>query len=110
MALKKQVTLPSQAVGEYWRITSFRWDADAREASALIDLYVSAAARQAGASPVRKTLAKLRLTGADFDAFLSTGALAAADGDVVAQLYLAAKSKPAVCDLGGDVLHNAEDI
>lgn len=108
MALQKNITLPSGASGNYVRLTTYRWDRATREAVALFGLYVNAAAAQAGKETLSPFVAKLRLTGAKFDAYL--GGPEARAGNAVAQLYAAAKAEPVISDAGADVFSNAQDV
>ena len=116
MALEKSITLPNGASGNYIRVSFYRWDRDAKEASAHLMLYGSAAlATSAPASPLC-LIAKLRLGGAKFDEYLGAAALAAlaAPGPdpVRDQLYAAAKAEPLLA--GGGLttvsLADAEDV
>lgn len=93
MALQKTVTWRGVAAN-YFRLTSFRWDRESspREASAIIALYVDAASAAPGLPALVPIAAKLRLSGAQFDAYLAPAVLAAAGGDVIEQLYAAAKA------------------
>jgi hypothetical protein len=123
MALEKTINLPSGVSGNYHRMVAFTWERGTRQASAHFALYKDAATAIAG-EPLRPIVAKLRLSGEKFDEYLSAAALAAADGDVVAQLYLAARAvsaayaaEPAtemaahmVSDFGRDVYADAEDV
>lgn len=109
MALQKTITLPNGVAGNYARITSFRWDRTSREASANIALFLDAETAVSGQA-LRPTVAKLRLHGAKFDAYLSPAALAASDNDVVAQLYVAAKAEPVVSDFGATIYAEATDV
>lgn len=122
MALKKTINLPEGFSAEYWRMMPARIDPEARECSAMIALYVS----QAVTAPVRGRVAKLRLSGAQYDAWVSKAALVAAAGqgrDLYAQLYLAARAvcqNPSgeghiVCDFGNTeagctLFADAEDV
>jgi hypothetical protein len=122
MALIKSIALPTGVTAEYFRLVGFRWDRNAREASAQFALYKDAATAAAG-QPLVPVAAKLRLERLSFDEYLSPSALSAADDDVVAQLYNAAKDacdefadnevmNPAahvVSDLGQGVFADAQD-
>tara|TARA_R110002050_G_scaffold186590_1_gene320923 strand:- start:160 stop:492 length:333 start_codon:yes stop_codon:yes gene_type:complete len=110
MALQKTINLPTGDSGDYLRITSVWWDRAVKQASAHLSLYKSAALASGGAPPQVPIFAKLRLTGAKFDEYLSPGVLAALEVDVVAQLYAAAKVEPVVSDFGGAVLADATDV
>ncbi|MCX6952734.1 MAG: hypothetical protein NTV51_11300 [Verrucomicrobia bacterium] len=124
MAFQKTLALPTGVSGDYFRITSFRWDRNgAREASAAFALFKDAATAVAG-QPLVPIVAKLRLSGTGFDDYLSPSALAAAEGDVIAQLYLAAKDAcdayaadgevnleaQVICDYGAGVFADAESV
>ncbi len=125
MAFQKTLALPTGVSGDYFRITAFRWDRAIKEASAQFALFKDAATAVAG-QPLVPVVAKLRLSGAEFDAYLGPAALAAADSDVLAQLYQAAKDacdayaeaeepevNPAhqfICDYGAGVLADATDV
>ncbi len=113
MALSKSITLPSGVTGSYIRISAFRWDRNAKEASVLFDLFLDAAtAAKAGSTPVAPTVAKLRLVGttaaasgnlSQFDTYIGAAAVD------VAQLYTAAKQEAAISDFGPTILHGAAD-
>ena len=90
MALQKTLALPTGVSGDYFRMVAFAWDRGARKASAHFALYKDAATAAAGA-PLVPIVAKLRLSEGQFDAYLAPAALAAAEADVVGQLYRAAK-------------------
>jgi hypothetical protein len=104
MALQKSYTTPSGAVGNYHVIGSFRWEPDGehRQASALIKLYVSKAAKDAGCAPLVPVIGKFRIFGAAFDSYLSRAALAASDNDIVAQLYVALKAASVAAEESGE--------
>jgi len=96
MALSKTFTLPELPDGvpasyiRYNRIEEM--DRRRRLAVILFDLYVDqATADRPGSSPQRPSAFRLRASGADFDAWFSNEALAAAEVDVVAQAYRAAR-------------------
>lgn len=123
MALVKSISLPTGVTAEYFRMVAFSWDRSTREASAHFALFKDAATAANG-QPLVPVVAKLRLSAGKFDEYLSTGAMAAASGDVVAQLYLAAKAICAayavdpdteqgtgylVSDYGRDLFDDAED-
>lgn len=108
MALQKTIILPSGVSGNYVRLITYRWDRATREAVALFGLYVNAAAAQSGKDTLSPFVAKLRLTGAKFDAYL--GGPEARAGNAVGQLYAAAKAEPVISDAGSDVFSNAQDV
>lgn len=110
MALQKTTHLPAGVSGNYVRIVAHRWDRLAREASAVLALYVSAEAAASGATPLAAVFAKLRLTGAKFDEYLSPSAMAETPNDVLGQLYTAARAEPIVCDQGASYLADALDV
>jgi hypothetical protein len=105
MALKKSLTLRSGQTVEYFRVTSFRWDRGTREASAIFAAYKDAEAAQGGADPTLGVIAKLRLTGAAFDQYLSPSTT-----DPVAQIYTAAVACPVVSDYGSDLFATAQPV
>lgn len=123
MALQKTIALPSGVSANYFRIVGFRWDRNAREASALFALFLNAATAVAG-RPLVPIAVKLRLNDAGFDAYLSPAALAASEQDVVAQLYAAAREACEAyaadetselgaciaCDFGKGVFADAVDV
>jgi len=108
MALQKTFTLPSGVSGNYIRLVTHRWDRAARECSALFALYVDAAAASSGKAPLTPWIAKLWLTGAQFDFYLSNSELESPG--VLAQLYVAAKAEPLSCDFGSDAFADALDV
>lgn len=106
MALKKNMVRESDGVsGSYIRLTSYRWDRIAREASAVFSLYDPP--RTAPCIPV---VAKLRLFGERFDYWLSSQSLAKNENDVVAVLYQAAKVEPLWSNFGAFAFDGAEDV
>lgn len=108
MALQKTFTLSSGVSGNYIRLTANRWDRQAREAVGWFALYVDSAAAQSGKQPLSPFVAKLWLTGAKFDQYLSPAALE--KSDVLAQFYVAAKAEPISCDFGSDAFADAQDV
>ncbi len=108
MALQKTFTLPSGVSGNYIRLTAHRWDRQAREAVAWFSLYVDAAAATTGKAPLTPWIAKLWLTGAKFDEYLSNPDLESPG--VLAQLYDASKAEPISCDFGSDAFADALDV
>lgn len=108
MALQKSITLPNSAAGNYIRLTFYRHDAIARELSAHFMLYASAAARIAAPTEPLTMVAKLRLSGAKFDQYLSTAALTALSNvgpdRVAAAVYVAAKAETLIAGGGLTVL------
>jgi hypothetical protein len=108
MAFQKTIELPSGVSGNYIRLTAHRWDRQSREAVAWFSLYVDAAAASSGKAALTPWIAKLWLTGAKFDEYLSNPALASSG--VLAQLYAASKAEPISCDLGSDAFADALDV
>ena len=108
MALQKSFTLPSGVSGNYIRLTAHRWDRQAREAVGWFSLYVDAAAANSGKAPLTPWIAKLWLTGAKFDQYLSNAELASPG--ILEQLYVAAKAEPLSCDFGSDAFADAHDV
>jgi len=108
MAFQKSFTLSSGVSGNYVRLIAYRWDRPAREATAIFALYLDAEAAASGKQAIAPTLAKLRLAGDQFDAHLGNAVLVG--NDIVAQLYVAAKTEPLSCDFGDDAFANAQDV
>lgn len=108
MALQKTFTMPSGVSGNYIRLIANRWDRGAKEGVAWFALFVDAAAAQSGKQPLSPFIAKLWLTGAKFDQYLSPAALETSD--VLAQFYVAAKAEPISCDFGSDAFSDAQDV
>ncbi|PTX95779.1 hypothetical protein [Opitutus sp. ER46] len=105
MALQKSITLPNGATGDYIHISEYARDVDNRYVSCHLNLFTSAAHYASQPAPKQPIclIAKLRLSGAKYDAYLSTAALAAvADTEdaVRAQLYVAAKVEPLIAGGG----------
>ncbi len=94
MALKKPIKLPNGATGDYIQVGAYSWDRMTKEASAHLVLFASK--KQASANPEAPLclLAKLRLTGAKFDEYLSNEVLEGGGATVIRQLYAAAKVEP----------------
>jgi len=113
MALKKTVSARGSDAS-YFRLVAYYWDANTREASATFGLYRDkdhsdkckhgAKIRE---QAVVEVAAKLRLERAKFDQYLSNDALT--NADVLAQLYLAAKTEPVISDFGSDVFSDAQE-
>jgi hypothetical protein len=112
MALQLPVTLPSGASGNYIRIGVFEWNREYKAAYAQLALFKDAA--QAAAQPrfPLAVVAILNLRDAAFDQYLSNAAIAAAGGDVLGQLYEAAKVEPLqpVNGILVDNIGSAEDV
>lgn len=107
MAFAKTFTLPSGISGNYTRLVTYRWDRNAREAVALFALYIDKPSAQSGKASLTPFIAKLRLTDAKFDQYLSNAALETAEP--IAQLYVAAKVEPVISDFGSDAFADAQD-
>jgi hypothetical protein len=112
MALKKQITLPNGTAGEYIRIDYFEFNRRARTAYVQLALFLSEAQARAYPDYPMQVVGQLELTGAKFDQYLSGATLAADGGNLIAQLYEAAKVEPlravngiVVIDIG-----TAEDV
>jgi hypothetical protein len=108
MAFQKTLTLPSGVSGNYSRLITYRWDRSVREAMALFALYIDANAAHSGKQALTPFIAKLRLTDAKFDQYLSNAVLE--NSDVIAQLYTAAKAEPVISDFGSDVFADAINV
>lgn len=108
MALQKTFILPSGVSGSYIRLIAHRWDRQTREAVAWFALYVDANAANTGKAPLTPWIAKLWLTGAKFDAYLSNPELQSPG--VLAQLYAAAKAESISCDFGSNAFADAIDV
>jgi hypothetical protein len=108
MALQKTFTMPSGVSGNYIRLIAHRWDRNGREALAWFALYVDAASAHAGKQPLSPFIAKLWLTGAKFDQYLSNAELASPG--ILEQLYVAAKAEPLSCDFGSNAFADAQDV
>lgn len=102
MALKQSVTTKAQVTAEYWYIPEVRYNKPRKEVIALFNLYVSQAARDAGAQPVLANAAKLMITGLAFDVFFGSDNPDA--GLLVKQAYAAAKAQGVISDYGEPVM------
>lgn len=100
MALQKSITLPNGAAGNYVRVGPYTWDPIAKESSAHLLLFVSAAQRTANPTASLCLIAKLRLIGAKFDQYLANSVLDGETVTVLGQLYAAAKLEPLVAGGG----------
>ena len=94
MAYEKSVTLLSGAVGEYHRVTSFRWDRVAKELQVQISLYLDATtAADPSAEPLVREFARYRCTGINWESIIASTVLAvqagAPDKDILALVYVA---------------------
>ena len=95
MSLKKSTEIPGGYVGEYWSIKAYeRLDFIGRKAVVIFSLWKDAAAYAAGETAQPENAGRLVLEGERFDFYLSKAALAAAETDINAQTYLAAKAEP----------------
>lgn len=105
MALSKPITAPNGVTYNYIRATAQRWDPDRKEFSCFFIMYASEAARNS-APEWGMALGKLRVSGADFDTYLSPSLYC------IEQVYEAAKVLP--LDVGApfspSILHNAETV
>lgn len=103
MAFKKTITLPNGVEVEYFRIDQIAlWDRLERTASFRVAAYKNQSTAARGGDPVRGCVAKIRLSGADFDLI---------GADKVAGAYVAAKNgKGVISDFGADVFKDAEDV
>lgn len=100
MAFRKSISLPNGARGEYIRLGAFTWDRLARQASAHLMLYADASHASCPSAAPLCLIAKLRLAGAKFDAYLSNTVLDAGAATIVGQLYAAAKVEPLIAGGG----------
>lgn len=110
MPLQKTIILPDGTSGDFIRLGDFALNRDTREATATFRLYLSAA--QYAAAPgaaMKQVIAKLRLNGDRFDAYLADDVL---EGEVtlVGQLYVAAKAEPLLAGGGLTALSLADAI
>lgn len=124
MAFQKTLALPTGVSGDYFRMTAFRWDRTTKEASAQFALFLNEATATAGGQPLVPVVAKLRLSGEGFDTYLGPDVLESSEGDVIAQLYTAAKASSdayaaepevdaraqVICDYGAGVFADAETV
>lgn len=125
MAFQKRAALPSGIVGNYHRVSSFRWERDTRELSVYISLYKDAATAEDG-PPLVPGFAKFRLYGEKFDALVDPNILKKSTKDVLGLIYAAirktsqeynasAKSTTdpkahVICDLGRGFYADAEEV
>ena len=95
MALQKLITLANGIAGNYIRVgDSFEMNRREKTLTAHVTLFLDAAHAQARPDLPLAVIALVQLTDAEFDSYLGRDALATAAGNVVAQLYAAAKSIP----------------
>lgn len=88
--LEKEVMLPSGYTAGFWVVRGIELDYAARAARLRIALYKDAAARDAGASPVRLPglpEGVLDIRGADFENYFGEGVLAEAGKTPLSQAY-----------------------
>ncbi len=109
MALQKAFTTPTGLSGNYIRLTKIGWDRNVSESYAEFGGFTSKAAADARAQPIWPVLAKLRLNGAKFSAYVSNGKLAV-PADILAAFYAAAKAENLICDLGQTWLADATNV
>ena len=95
MALQKLITLPNGICGSYIRVgDSYEMNRREKTLTAHVTLFLDAAHAQARPDLPLAVIALVQLLDAEFDQYLGRDALASAGGNVVAQLYAAAKSVP----------------
>lgn len=94
MALQLPITLPNGAEGNYVRIGVFEWNREQRSAYVQLALFKDAAQAAAAPKYPLAVVGILNLRDDKFDLYLSNAAIAAADGDILSQLYKAAKEQP----------------
>jgi ketopantoate hydroxymethyltransferase len=93
MALQKSITLPNGISGNYIRVgDSYEMNRREESVTAHVTLFLDAAHAQARPDLPLAVIALVQLLDAEFDSYLGRDALATAAGNVVAQLYAAAKS------------------
>lgn len=93
MALQKLITLPNGICGSYIRVgDSYEMNRREESVTAHVTLFFDAAHAQARPDLPLEVIALVQLTDAEFDLYLGRDALVTAGGNVVAQLYVAAKS------------------
>jgi len=101
MAFSKKLTVRG-AEGNYLRLVAYRWDANAREASAHFALFVDRGHSERSKpgtahreQPLHELVAKVRIYGEAFERYLGTTSLAdgaqSAGTDILAHIYAAAK-------------------
>lgn len=90
MALTKTINLPSGITGNYHRVSSFRWDRNAKEASITFSLHLNSAAAELDRAPLLPLVAKFRITGDKFEEFLGNSVLTASQDDIITAIYKAA--------------------
>jgi hypothetical protein len=93
MALKKKITLPSGASGDYISVGAYTWDQITREASAHLMLHASAAQAAARPDAPLCLIAKVRLSGDKFDEYLGKKVLVSKGVTALGQIYEAAKAE-----------------
>ena len=95
MALQKSITLANGISGNYIRVgDSYEMNRREKTLTAHVTLFLDAAHAQARPDLPLAVIALVQLLDAEFDQYLGRDALARAGGNVVAQLYAAAKSVP----------------
>jgi hypothetical protein len=94
MALKQAITLPSGASGDYLRIDTFEFNRRARRAQAHVALFKDEARADEFPDYPLAVVSILDLAGDKYDEYLGGDALAAANWNIVGQLYAAIKAEP----------------
>jgi len=92
MALQKSITLANGICGSYIRVgDSYEMNRREKSLTAHVTLFLDAAHAQARPDLPLAVIALVQLLDAEFDQYLGRDALATAGGNLVAQLYAAAK-------------------
>lgn len=112
MALQKSITLPNGISGNYIRVgDSYEINRREKTLTAHVTLFLDAAHAQARPDLPLAVIALVQLVDAEFDAYLGRDALATAGGNVVAQLYAAAKIVKVRSLIGPEIeLSDATDV
>ena len=112
MALQKLITLANGIAGNYIRVgDSYEMNRREKTLTAHVTLFLDAAHAQARPDLPLAVIALVQLLDAEFDQYLGRDALATAAGNVVAQLYAAAKSVKVRSLIGPEIdLSDAADV
>jgi hypothetical protein len=112
MALQKSITLANGICGSYIRVgDSYEMNRREKSLTAHVTLFLDAAHAQARPDLPLAVIALVQLLDAEFDLYLGREALATASGNVVAQLYAAAKIIKVRSLIGPEIdLSDAADV
>lgn len=100
MAFDQQITTASGYSASYWALTEWAVNKIRREATGVFRVFKDSETRLSGGVPATEQVAKIKLSGDDFDFYFGAGRVKGEDDQTV--FYTAAKVKGVISDFGGD--------